>query len=91
MRRLFGGLTAHKHLRDLDARKFAEKAAHLLAELNAIHPFREGNGRMQLAFPHAAHPLKLQHLDPTAMLAAMIASFQGDEAPLAGIIVGLVR
>jgi cell filamentation protein len=41
--------------------------------------------------PHAAHPLKLQHLDPTAMLAAMIASFQGDEAPLAGIIVGLVR
>jgi hypothetical protein len=25
------------------------------------------------------------------MLAAMIASFQGDEAPLAGIIVGLAR
>jgi cell filamentation protein len=90
MRRLFGGLTAHKHLRDLDARKFAEKAAHLLAELNPIHPFREGNGRMQLAFL-TPHSLKLQHLDPTAMLAAMIASFQGDEAPLAGIIVGLVR
>lgn len=96
MRRLFDGLTAQKHLRGLDARKFAEKAAHLLAELNAIHPFREGNGRMQLAFltvlaERAVHPLKLQHLDPTAMLAAMIASFQGDEAPLAGIIVGLVR
>jgi cell filamentation protein len=45
MRRLFDGLTAQKHLRGLDARKFAEKAAHLLAELNAIHPFREGNGR----------------------------------------------
>jgi cell filamentation protein len=89
-------LTAQKHLRGLDARKFAEKAAHLLAELNAIHPFREGNGRMQLAFltvlaERAVHPLKLQHLDPTAMLAAMIASFQGDEAPLAGIIVGLAR
>jgi cell filamentation protein len=95
MRRLFDG-TAQKHLRGLDARKFAEKAAHLLAELNAIHPFREGNGRMQLAFltvlaERAAHPLKLQHLDPTAMLAAMIASFRGDQAPLAGIIVGLVR
>jgi cell filamentation protein len=96
MRRLFDGLTAQKHLRGLDARKFAEKAAHLLAELNAIHPFREGNGRMQLAFltvlaERAAHPLKLQHLDATAMLAAMIASFRGDQAPLAGIIVGLVR
>jgi cell filamentation protein len=24
--------------------------AHFLAELNAIHPFREGNGRTQLTF-----------------------------------------
>jgi cell filamentation protein len=71
MRRLFGRLTAQKHLRGLDARKFAEKAAHFLAELNAIHPFREGNGRMQLAFltilaEHAGHPLKLERLDPRA-------------------------
>ena len=28
---------------------FAENAAHFLAELNAIHAFREGNGRSQLA------------------------------------------
>jgi cell filamentation protein len=50
MRRLFAGLTAEKYFRGLDALQFAESAAHLLTELNAIHPFREGNGRMQLTF-----------------------------------------
>jgi cell filamentation protein len=52
-------LTAQKHLRGLDARKFAEKAAHLLAEFNAIHPFREGTGGCSLpssqSLPSAPH------------------------------------
>ncbi len=30
--------------------EFAERAADLLADLNTIHPFREGNGRTQRAF-----------------------------------------
>ena len=29
---------------------FCQQAAHFLAELNPIHPFREGNGRTQLSF-----------------------------------------
>jgi cell filamentation protein len=58
-----------------------------LAELNAIHPFREGNGRAQLAFMHllsvrASHPLDFARLDPTTFLQAMIASFGGDTEPL---------
>jgi cell filamentation protein, protein adenylyltransferase len=96
MRRLFASLTAQKYFRGLGALKFAENAAHFLAELNAIHPFREGNGRMQLTFltilaQDAGHQLNLERLDPAAMLAAMVASFRGDEAPLAGIILELVR
>jgi cell filamentation protein len=43
--KLFGDLQAADHLRNLDAQTFAHKAAHFLAELNAIHAFREGNGR----------------------------------------------
>ena len=46
---MFADLTAQDHLSGLDAAAFAEKAAHVLAELNAIHPFREGNGRTQLS------------------------------------------
>jgi cell filamentation protein len=39
MRQLFADLAKQKHLRGLTAAAFAEKAAHLLAELNAIHRF----------------------------------------------------
>jgi cell filamentation protein, protein adenylyltransferase len=62
---------------------FLDAAADFLAELNAIHPFREGNGRSQLSFMHllsrrAGHPLNLERVDPKTFMAAMIASFLGD-------------
>jgi cell filamentation protein len=92
---LFGALAMDHYLSGLDSATFATKAAHFLSELNAIHAFREGNGRTQLSFfavlaDHAGHPLDFARLDPEAMLDAMIASFAGDEMPLANIIEGLV-
>ncbi len=91
MRRLFGGLAKQRRFRGLDAATFAKKAAHFLAELNAIHPFREGNGRAQLAFltvmaDRAGHLLSRRRLDTDAMLDAMIVSFSGEERPLAALI-----
>jgi cell filamentation protein len=79
----------------LDGPAFADKAAHFLAELNAIHAFREGNGRSQLTFfillaDYAGYPIGLDKLDPNKMLNAMIASFDGDEAMLADVIKGLI-
>ena len=64
MQKLFGILSDAHYLRDLPPENFAERAAHFLAELNAIHPFREGNGRTQLVFltlfsDRAGHPLDL--------------------------------
>lgn len=92
---LFGELKAADHFRDLDADAFSPKVAHFLAELNAIHAFREGNGRSQLTFlaliaDHAGHPLDLEKLDPGEMLAAMIASFDGEEDALSKIVHELV-
>jgi cell filamentation protein len=43
-------LAGENHLRGLDARAFAGRAAYYLGELNSIHPFREGNGRTQREF-----------------------------------------
>jgi cell filamentation protein len=40
MQRVFAELRAGRFFHGLDARTFAAKAAHFLAELNAIHPFR---------------------------------------------------
>jgi len=95
MRKLFDSLAAKKHFRDTASNDFAAKAAHFLAELNAIHPFREGNGRTQLAFlmllaEAAGHRLDIESLDPEAVMAAMIESFGGDERPLAELILELV-
>src|SRR5256712_8933224 len=86
---------AANFFQNLAPEDFAEKAAHFLAELNAIHAFREGNGRSQLTFfdmlaDHAGYPLILDKFEPTKMLDAMIASFGGDEHKLAAIIEGLI-
>lgn len=43
--RLLDELKAEKYLKGLDIDRFAERAAHYMAELNVLHPFREGNGR----------------------------------------------
>lgn len=89
--RLFSQLKDANLLRDLTKQNFAREAAHFLAELNAIHAFREGNGRTQLTFfvlltDRAGHSLALERLNPEAFLQAMIASFQGDEGPLRNIV-----
>ena len=69
--KLFSSLKADKYLEELPAKEFAENAAHFLAELNAIHAFREGNGRTQLTFfallaERAGQPLDLEKLDSDA-------------------------
>jgi cell filamentation protein len=92
MERLFKTLANDNHLKGLDAATFASKAAHVLSELNAVHPFREGNGRTQLAFlvalaSQAGHPLAEDRFDPEEMLKATIISFGGSEKPLAAAII----
>lgn len=84
---LFGRLADMDRLRGRNADEFAAGASHFLADLNAIPPFREGNGRTQLAFmtelaTQTLHPLDLRRLEPKAFLQAMIASFFGQEADL---------
>lgn len=88
MSKLFRRLVDQKHLRSIATDEFAAKTAHFLAELNAIHPFREGNGRTQLTFllllaEAAGHPLAMEHLDPDKVMQAMIESFGGSEGMLA--------
>ncbi|HVV71632.1 MAG TPA: Fic family protein [Verrucomicrobiae bacterium] len=75
---------------------FAKRVAHFLAELNAVHPFREGNGRTQLAFlsmlaEHAGFPFNADTLERARVLTAMIESFDGTEEPLAALIHDLIN
>ena len=87
LRRVFAELSRENTLRHRRPEDFAAGAAHFLSELNAVHAFRDGNGRTQLAFlallaGHAGHPLDLERLDPGSFLNAMIESFGGSEQSL---------
>lgn len=71
--------------------EFIYHTAHLLSEINAVHPFREGNGRTQLAFlnllaANAGYVIDDAALEPQRVLTAMIASFEGDEADLVALL-----
>jgi cell filamentation protein len=95
-KRLFTQLRADNFLQDLSPAEFARRSAEFLATLNVIHAFREGNGRTQLSFflllaDQAGYTIDLDALDPDAFLQAMIASFDGDEAPLSAAIEGLIE
>lgn len=84
---LFATLNQAPFIGGASAQVFVQSAAQFLGELNAIHPFREGNGRTQLTFlfllgERAGHPLDMTCIRPEMMLSAMIASFKGKLNPL---------
>jgi len=96
MRRLFDVLRRKRCLGDLSRERFAAEGAFFLSTLNAIHPFREGNGRTQTIFltlmaDRAGHPFDLSRLKPKPFLVSMIASFKGDDRPLTEQILRLTR
>jgi len=45
MRRIFAALARENYLTGLGADRFAERLAYFYSELDATHPFREGNSR----------------------------------------------
>ena len=48
--RMSASLAAENHLQGLDKPQFVERLAHHYGEWNALHPFREGNGRATREF-----------------------------------------
>ena len=92
---IFDQLRKDAFLNGASAAAFAKKAAHMLAEINAVHPFREGNGRTQLAFlamlaEHNGHPFNADILERERVIQAMIDSFSGVEDPLSRLIQEIV-
>jgi cell filamentation protein len=79
LRNTLAKLADENYLRGLDAGAFANRAAYYLGELNAIHPFREGNGRTQREFirelaAEASHRINWNSVTREQMYAASIKS-----------------
>jgi cell filamentation protein len=89
---IFAALKAENHLKGLTADAFALRAGHYLGEINAVHPFREGNGRAQREFirtlaRNAGHRLTWAGLTPEENNEASRVSYAtGDSSGLAALI-----
>lgn len=62
-----------------------------IGEINAVHPFREGNGRVQRVFCsqlalNAGYFIDFESVDQEQMYAVMVASFNGDASPLVALL-----
>jgi cell filamentation protein, protein adenylyltransferase len=92
---VFARLAKERYLRGLNRDSFLDRLTHYLAEVNAIHPFREGNGRTQRAFfrqlgYEAGWHVDWSNLDPDGNEQASMASLRGDNSPLRDLLDALV-
>jgi cell filamentation protein len=93
---IFGELHDEDCLRGLRRDAFVGRLAYYPGEVNALHPFREGNGRAQRAFfgqlaRDAGFTLAWQHLDPVRNVEASAAIMRGDPEPMRKMLDALVR
>jgi len=96
MKELFEVLKSNNYLKGFTSEEFTKKATKFLSDLNAIHPFRDGNGRAQLTFlsllaENTGHIIRVEEVKPKSFLAAMIKSFMGDLDPLEAEISFLLK
>lgn len=93
--RIFARLAVEGYLRGLDRAAFLDGLTILFAEVNALHPFREGNGRTLRAFlaqlsRAAGHPVRWAGLEREENVAAAKAAHAGELAPLRALLDRLV-
>ena len=80
---IFGKLKKEKYLQGLDEDIFGRRLAYYFSEINALHPFREGNGRSQREFirslaSHNGYVVNFSNAEKDEMLQASIDSFLCD-------------
>ena len=81
--RIFNNLRKAKFLKDLEGDEFINKFVELYCELNYLHPFREGNGRIQRLFlamllKYNGKKIDFAEIDEDLFMIATIKSISGD-------------
>lgn len=87
-------LPAENWLRGLQPESFVARLAHYMGEINATHPFREGNGRTQRVFcallaEQAGYFIDFESVDQAQMYRVMIANFNGNDKPLEALLMNI--
>jgi cell filamentation protein len=93
---VFRRLAGDGYLRGRDREEFLDGLADLVGNLNALHPFREGNGRTVRLFVaqlarDAGYDLRWRDMDPEENVRASRASLGGGDGPLRAMLDGLLH
>lgn len=93
---IFNKLAKDNHLKGLEKPEFVDRLAGYYADVNALHPFREGNGRSTRAFfqilsEQAGYKLDYRKIDKQEWNEAAARSMRGDLAPITEIFSKAVR
>jgi len=80
---IFSRLRKDRYLKDLEREDFINDLAFYMGEVEALHPFRDGNGRAARLFFYklilnAGYDLDWSMVDPDRLLEADIAAIDGD-------------
>ncbi|KJF15831.1 Fic/DOC family protein [Acidithrix ferrooxidans] len=81
---IFRRLATHKFLQGLSREEFISRLTSFYGDVNALHPFREFNGRTQRVFfsqlaHNASSHIAWDRLKPEQNISASVASFGGQE------------
>ena len=82
-------------MRGLNHPDFLNRIAWYIGEINALHPFREGNGRALRIFlwflgNQAGWELRFESMEPAEWLTACVAAHNGDYSPLITLLSPIV-
>jgi cell filamentation protein len=97
LQQILAKLAADKHLVGLDTEKFVGRAAYFMGELNAAHPFRDGNGRTQREFVRELGLKAGQYIDwrstsvPKMTAASRSSHLSGESSLFASLIRECIR
>jgi cell filamentation protein len=93
---IFDKLAEEHHLFGLEQAAFISRLAQYLGDVNALHPFRDGNGRAQRAFfaqlaSEASYRLDWEQVDPQRNTNASVAAMQGNAAPMRELLADITK
>ena len=93
---IFGKLQKDDYLKQLSKEKFAKRAAYYFSEINALHPFREGNGRTQRELIRqlaceSGYILHFAAITETEMMEASIDSFVCDDKKMEALFTKIIE
>lgn len=89
---LMDELKNENYLTESSKDKIVERLAYYIGDLNTIHPFREGNGRVQRIFirelaSRAGYLINFDGITPEEMIKASDAAFHHDYGPMEKIMI----